>query len=83
MMMGGFTPDEKFLIALYTITQAQDDPEVPVDSHLVGKSVGMKERQVDAICILLLRANFIKRTDKHSISLTPNGERLVKNLLDS
>lgn len=79
--MLALTPDEKFLIALHNYIREELDPEEPVDCYLVGKTIGMKERQVDAICTLLMRANFIKRRTKQFIFLTENGSKLVESLI--
>ena len=75
------TKDEKFVIALYEKTQQLDDPEDYIDSYEIGGGVGMPPRQVDAICTQLMRANFVKRRDKHFVSLTPQGVRLAESLL--
>lgn len=82
MSRGGLTQDEKFLIALYEMTQQQEDQEEPLDAYLVGQSINMQSRKVDAICTQLMRTNFLKREGKHFVYLTINGENLAKQLLE-
>ncbi|MFA6916754.1 MAG: hypothetical protein WC222_10190 [Parachlamydiales bacterium] len=83
MSKGGLTEDEKFIIALYEMTQQQADPEEPLDAYIVGQSIGMQTRRVDAISTQLMRTNFLKRQDKHFVYLTTNGVNLAKQLLEN
>ncbi len=83
MSKGGITKEERYLLALYEMVKDLEDPEEPVDSYTVGLSVGITIRQVDAITTQLIRTNFIRRSDKHWISLTPNGLDLINSLLNS
>jgi Mn-dependent DtxR family transcriptional regulator len=76
------TKDEKLILALYQKTQELEDEDTYIDSHEVGQSIGMPPKQVDAICAQLMRANFIKRQDKHFVILTQQGIRLAEDLGD-
>ncbi len=82
MGKASYTKDEKFLMALYENTKDREDPEEPVDGYAIGATIGMATRQVDAICTQLMRANFIKRVDKHFVYLTPHGVKLTESLID-
>lgn len=73
------TKDELFLCALHAMTA--DQPGVALDRYLVGKRAGLQERAVNAICALLIRANFIKKADEENlIILTPHGMTLAVQL---
>lgn len=76
------TKDERFVICLYENAQAGGDLEASFDRYAIGMQVSLHERGVDAICKLLVQANFIKKDGEEAIYLTPHGialaERLVK-----
>lgn len=76
------TQDEKFVLALYQMSQEQEEEDTLLDAYIVGQSIGMATRQVDAICTQLMRANFIKREDKHFVYLTAHGNRLAEGLAE-
>ncbi len=77
------TKDERFLICLYEEgLKLHNDPEAIFDRYVVGGLVGLQAIAVDTICVLLMKANFIKRYEGNEISLSPHGLKLVKSLLD-
>lgn len=75
------TKDERFVICLYENAKAGGDLETRFDRYAVGVQVSLHERGVDAICKLLVQANFIKKDGEADIYLTPNGITLAERLL--
>lgn len=80
MSQRGHTKDEKFIIALYDEAMKLGDPYSLVDCYFIGKKLGLHAHATEIICRELAHANFIKKEDKNTIYLTPNGERLVQRL---
>ena len=76
------TPDERFILCAYQTAKALDDISTPQNRYEVGKLAGMNPEGVDAICKLLIQANFIKKNSEEEIYLTQNGENLALRLLD-
>jgi len=76
------TQDEKFLIALYQASKESDDLTTAFNRYAIGKSVGLQERGVNAICKLLLQANFIKKSSEEDIYITEHGVNLACRLLE-
>lgn len=76
-----FTKDEKYMICLYEAASKAGDIEKEFDRYEIGQLAGLHQRAVDAICKLLVQANFIKKSSELEIYLTPHGEKLVKSLL--
>jgi len=76
------TSDERFVLSLYETAQASENMDDPHDRYAVGQRVGLSPKAVDAICKLLVQANFIKRADGDTIYLTKHGESLALRLLD-
>jgi predicted transcriptional regulator len=76
------TTDEKFIVCLYNASKAFHDMETPFNRYDVGKKVGIQDRGVNAICKLLLQANFIKNGEGGDVILTKNGEQLALRILD-
>lgn len=74
------TKDVRFIVALYDLAKETGDIYQPINKYEVGKSVGIKERAVNAITKLLVQANFIKKVDEELVSLAQHGEELVKRL---
>ncbi len=74
------TKDEKYLIALYEMTQEMG--ETYFDKYEVGIRAHLQPKGVNAITVLLAQANFIKKGEADSIMLTPHGEKLVLRLLE-
>lgn len=77
-----YTKDELFILCLYEAAQALKELESPFDRYEIGKNAGITTRGVDAICKLLIQANFIKKEDESKVYLTENGCRLVHTLLE-
>lgn len=75
------TKDENFVIALYEMAKATGDLENPLDRYEVGARVPLHPRAVNAICRLLVQANFIKKSGEEQIYLTPHGIKLAESLL--
>ncbi len=76
------TKDERFVLALYKIAKESGDLEGNYNKHQVGESTGLHYRAVDAICRLLIQANFIKKAGEEEIYLTPHGIKLAEKLLE-
>lgn len=76
------TPDERFLVCIYEEALKTGDLETPLDKYAVGSLAGLHAKGIDAICKLLVQANFIKKKGEKEITLTPHGEKLVLQLLD-
>ena len=74
------TKDEIYLLAVYDLAVASGDPENAVDRYVAGTHAGISERAVNAISNLLIKANFIKKSDEQGVYLTPHGISLVKQL---
>ena len=74
------TPEEKFILKIYVLTQ--DDHDRTVDIFEVGKDLGMREKKVMAMVTLLCQSNFLKKIDRMSVVLTQNGKALAKRLLN-
>ena len=75
------TKDERFVLALYKIANETGDPENTCNKYEVGNTIALHYRAVDAICRLLVQANFIKRAGEEEIYLTPHGLKLAEQLL--
>ncbi len=75
------TKDERFVLALYKIAKETGDIEGSYNRYEVGQSIGLHYRGVDAICRLLVQANFIKKAGEEEIFLTPHGIKLAEQLL--
>lgn len=75
------TKDEQFVIALYDSAKNLGDLESSVNRYDVGVRANLQAKGVDAICKLLVQANFIKKSSELDIYLTPHGIKLVERLL--
>lgn len=75
------TKDENYLISLYEEAQKSGDPENSIDRYHAGRAAHISEKAVDAICKLLVQANFIKKSGEDEVYLTPHGIKLVQKLL--
>lgn len=75
------TKDEKFILAAYEKGFREGDLYMVQNRYEVGRSCGLAERGVDAICNQLARANFIKKIGDNEMCLTKNGEALALRLL--
>lgn len=79
----GITKDERFILALYKQAKESGDIEGICNRYEVGTSIGLHSRAIDAICRLLIQANFIrKKKGEEEIYLTPHGIQLAEKLLN-
>ena len=77
------TKDERFMVQLYREAMKKGQPDEACDRYIVGQLVGLQATAVDTICVLLGKANFIRKLGEHDVALSSNGLRLVENLLDT
>lgn len=77
----GKTKDEQFVISLYQAGQEAGDIERPFNRYEIGERAHLHPKAVDAICKLLIQANFIKKSGEEEIYLTEHGEKLALRLL--
>lgn len=82
-MKKSLTKDEQFLICLYEEASKLGDLFAPFDRYFIGQKAGLQERGVNAISILLIRANFIKKHGEIEVFFTPHGLKLVQLLFNS
>lgn len=75
------TKDEQFVLWLYQMAKETGDPENPLNRYDVGVKAGLHEKGVNAICKLLVQANFIKKSGEEDVYLTPHGISLAERLL--
>ena len=75
------TKDELFLIKMHQMALAKGDLEAEIDRYLVGRAVGLNDRGIDTIVRTLCQTNFVKKGEDNAIYLTPNGLRLIEELL--
>lgn len=71
------TPDERFLIKLYQTAMAGGDPHAIIDYRGIAKTLGQKETAMKNIIKHLAQANFLKKVDDTSVTLTERGCDLV------
>lgn len=74
------TKDENYMLCLYEEAMRLGDLEHPVDRYYVGEVAKLHPKGVDAICKLLVQANFIKKQGELEVYLTPHGIQLVEKL---
>lgn len=75
------TKDEHFVLWLYRLAKEAGDPEMALNRYEVGQKIGLHPRGVNAICKLLVQANFIKKVGEEEVRLTPHGLKLAERLL--
>jgi hypothetical protein len=80
VMSPRWTKDERYVVSVYEMAMLNNDLETVLDRYEAGARVGISPKAVDAICHLLMQANFIKKVDKTAIKLTKNGEELALRL---
>lgn len=83
MVQKARTKDESFMVRLHTEALKLPNIDDPIDRYYIGQLVGLHKKAVDTICVLLAQANFIKKHGPSEISITPNGIRLVENILEN
>lgn len=77
------TKDELFVIRLYETAHASGNVENCFDKYQIGEKAHINPKAVDAICKLLVQANFIKnKRGESEVYLTPHGEKLALRLLE-
>jgi len=76
--MSKLTKDESFLIKLYEQAKDEGDLGLEVNCYSFGKKMVLTERVVKNIVRDLAQANFIKKVDQDTISLTQNGINLAQ-----
>jgi len=75
------TKDELFLIKLHELAQAKGGFAMEICRYAVGRAIGQNDKGIDTIVNLLAQANFVKKCGGSVVHLTPNGLRLVEELL--
>lgn len=75
------TKDEKYLMALYEMSQEDESKEF-FDKYEVGLRAHLQPKGVNTITVLLAQANFIKKGDGDLIKITKHGESLAQRLLE-
>lgn len=74
------TKDELFILKLYEEACKLPHIDDPIDPLMIGELVGLHQKAVGTICVLLGKANFIKRHGEEGISITKNGISLAENV---
>jgi hypothetical protein len=74
------TKDELFMLCLYEEAERSGDFDSVFDRYEIGNKAHLHPKGVDAICKLLVQANFIKKSGEEGIYITQNGINLVKTL---
>lgn len=74
------TKDELFMIKLYEEASKLPDIEDPLNRYHIGSLAGIQPKAVDAICNLLVQANFIKKRGDEDVVITPHGIKLAESL---
>jgi hypothetical protein len=77
------TQDEKFMITLYEQAKDSGDLSTVFSRFEIGDKIAMHPRGVNAICKLLLQANFIKKDSEEGIYITEQGTALVLDLFEN
>ncbi len=77
----GLTPDERFLLKLYELSNAKGGPFHKIASNRIAKEISQTETSVKNIVKLLAQANFIKKIGDTEVCLTEQGHRFVLNEL--
>lgn len=75
-----YTADERFILCAYQTAQALGDLSATLNRYDIGRQAGITAKGVNAICKLLVQANFIKKVSEEEIYLTKNGEQLALRL---
>jgi hypothetical protein len=82
MSAKGKTKDELFLLKLHQLACAAGGPTAEVNRYVVGAAVGLSEKAVNAIVVLLAQANFVKKgKEEASLYLTANGLRFIESVI--
>lgn len=76
------TKDEQFVVALYRYAKERGEMEESYNRYDIGIKAGLHPKAVNAICKLLIQANFIRKRGEEGIFLTPHGIKLALRLMD-
>jgi len=76
------TKDEKFILCLYQAASEAEEIDTPFDRYEIGVKAGLTHKGSDAVCKLLLQANFIKKSGETLVYMTQHGEKLALRLLE-
>lgn len=76
------TKDELFVITLFHEADKMGDSHTPISRYEIGEACGLTSKSVDAICKLLVQANFIKKSNEGDVYLTDHGLSLAKQLVE-
>jgi len=71
------TKEERFLLKLYELSLASDEPLDPIEA---GRLIGIAPKGVKTICKNLAQANFIQKEGEEWVSLTRHGKNLAEEL---
>ncbi|HEY2810333.1 MAG TPA: hypothetical protein VGJ00_02955 [Rhabdochlamydiaceae bacterium] len=74
------TKDELFLVKLHQLALQQGSFESEIDRYTVGRAIGQNDRGVNAIVVLLAKANFVKKGEGSAVYLTALGLSLATQL---
>lgn len=76
--MSKLTKDESFLIKLYEQAKDQGDLGLEINYYSIGEKMVLTEKVIKNIVRDLAQANFIKKVDQDTITLTQNGINLAQ-----
>jgi hypothetical protein len=74
------TKDERYLATLYEMALESGDMETEFHRYEVGVRATLTDKSCDAICKLLIQANFIKKNGD-MVYITPHGIKLAEQLV--
>ena len=74
------TKDELFLVKLHELALLKGDYTCEIDRFVIGRAIGQNDKGINAIVVLLAKANFVKKGSDNCVYLTPNGLNLVEQL---
>jgi hypothetical protein len=75
------TKDELFLVKLHELALLRGDFEQEIDKYAIGRAIGQNDRGINAIVVLLAKANFVKKGEENAVYLTELGRELVQTLI--
>ncbi|MFY7979877.1 MAG: hypothetical protein ACOVON_07505 [Sediminibacterium sp.] len=64
------------------ISETAEEMDTPFNRYEIGKRAQIQPKAVDAICKLLVQANFIKKLGECDVYITPHGQSLANKLLE-
>ena len=79
MSTKSLTREERFLIALYTLSKKNNTEFCSIDE--IAQSLHLHERQSKTTVQVLTSINFTKKRGKKEIKITTNGISLAEELL--